>query len=124
MTQKLKNDQIPQGEDWHIVGTPGEPAFQNGWINHDSSYYPTVAFRKDPYGMVHLRGMPRSGTVDSDIFTLPVGYRPLLNTHTTVSGDDGTAYTTIHIYNDGRVHQRTGNNAWVGLDNIRFSPEQ
>lgn len=117
MTQKLKNDQIPPGEDWQI------PTLLNNWVPFGEDW-PSPAYRKDPYGVVHLRGMVKNGTVDSDIFTLPVGYRPALATHTTVPGGDSTADTTIHIYTDGRVHQRTGTNAWLGLDGIKFTPDQ
>jgi len=60
---------------WHLVGATGEPAFQSGWSNVSSQGHP-LAFRKDPFGKVMLRGVVSGGAVDSVIFTLPAGYRP------------------------------------------------
>ena len=48
--------------DWHYVGAPGEPAFQNEWENYDTSEVPDeatwqhVSFRKDNDHVVHVRG--------------------------------------------------------------------
>jgi hypothetical protein len=66
----------------HLVGAPGEPAFQAG-----SSDYGTVGpfklqsvgFYKDHEGIVHLQGLAKVGTtspLDGVIFFLPPGYRP------------------------------------------------
>ena len=63
----------------HIVGQPGEPAFQNSWVNFDTSVYPagrSARFRKYPDGRVRLAGLIRGGANGSVMFTLPVGYRP------------------------------------------------
>lgn len=66
-------------EDWHEVGTTGEPSFLNGWTNRDI-YNTSAAFYRDPNGFVHLKGNIL-GPVDTninqyDIFYLPAGYRP------------------------------------------------
>jgi hypothetical protein len=63
-------------EAWHEVGTPGEPAFLNGWGNPDDASAETVAFYKDREGTVHLKGVASGGDHDTLIFQLPVGYRP------------------------------------------------
>jgi hypothetical protein len=63
-------------EAWHEVGTPGEPAFQNGWSNPDDASAETVAFYKDREGTVHLKGVASGGDHDTLIFQLPAGYRP------------------------------------------------
>jgi len=60
--------------EWINVGTPGAPAFEAGW--NEVASRNSVAFWKDPYGIVHLRGGLVSTTFVSGIFTLPVGYRP------------------------------------------------
>ncbi len=64
-------------EPWRIVGTPGQPQFENNWA--DYAGIPTVRFYKDPLGIVHLGGAMianNAGTVPK-AFTLPPGYRPL-----------------------------------------------
>lgn len=60
---------------WHAVGTTGEPAFQNSWANFGGTAS-TLAFRKDPFGKVGIRGVLKGGASNTVIFTLPVGYRP------------------------------------------------
>lgn len=64
-----------EGEGWHTVGAAGEPPFLNSHTA-GSGYAPQ--FRKDPMGNVHLRGVVAlGGPSDSNLFTLPVGYRPI-----------------------------------------------
>lgn len=64
------------GEDWHIVGAAGEPAFQNGW---GATADGPVRFFKDSLGIVHLGGRLWHGGTNSvagsnPAFTLPPGY--------------------------------------------------
>lgn len=66
-------------EDWHIVGSGGgEPAFNSTWTNKIFSNYPTLRFKKDQFGFVHIRGCVTgvASTGNLTVFTLPVGYRP------------------------------------------------
>jgi hypothetical protein len=60
---------------WHTVGATGEPAFQNGWVNYGAGEQ-VVQYRKDPFGKVMLRGVAKTGTINTVGFTLPAGYRP------------------------------------------------
>ena len=60
-------------EAWHTVGAPGEPAFQNGFVNYDVTN--TAGFRRYPDGKVRLKGIIKSGTNAQTAFTLPVGFR-------------------------------------------------
>lgn len=68
-------------EDWHLVGEPGEPAFNSTWDNLGGGTFPDVAFMQDGTGIVLVRGMaqlnsdPASGS--PIVFTLPAGYRPV-----------------------------------------------
>ena len=63
-------------ENWHEVGAPGEPGFQNSWHNVSSSTTDeTAAFFKDHDGIVHFKGLVEAGT-ETVIFQLPPGYRP------------------------------------------------
>jgi hypothetical protein len=73
-------DSLPPAEDWHFVGAPGEPAFQNGWENPSpGSPLESVAFFKDHEGIVHFKGRAYGGTSSSRIFALPPGFRPAPN---------------------------------------------
>jgi hypothetical protein len=65
---------LAPSENWHLVGSPGEPAFQNSWQNAGSAT--PVAFYKDRSGIVHLTGEAFGGPSNNTIFQLPVGYRP------------------------------------------------
>ncbi len=74
-TAQAANSLAPP-ENWHEVGAPGEPGFQDGWNNLPSSVQrETAGFFKDQQGVVHLKGVAASGT--GVIFKLPAGYRPV-----------------------------------------------
>jgi len=68
----------------HLVGAPGEPAFESGSSNVNPgeagpfSFNP-VGFYKDHEGIVHLQGLAKVGKSPSGpatVFTLPAGFRP------------------------------------------------
>lgn len=74
----LANSLAPM-EATHIVGAPGQPAFENG----SSNFLPgvglnPVGFYKDHDGVVHLQGVAQvgKGAPIMSIFTLPPGFRP------------------------------------------------
>lgn len=67
----------------HIVGTPGQPPFEEGSHNYSppglGSILNLVGFWKDREGVVHLQGIAeggKPGTGIASIFTLPPGFRP------------------------------------------------
>lgn len=72
---------IPPAEPTHLVGSPGEPPFENGSLNFPGeagvSFNP-VGFYKDHEGIVHLQGIAKAGkgAPIPSVFTLPPGYRP------------------------------------------------
>jgi len=87
------------------VGTPGEPGFIDnfgcgggdcaGWANFGAGHN-TVGFYKDPYGVVHLKGVVKwtnagqsaPGGCGWPIFQLPEGYRPTsTEAHATMKND-------------------------------------
>jgi hypothetical protein len=140
-------------EDWHEVGAPGEPQFEedfNGgclWSNFDSDHN-SAAFFKDPWGIVHLKGLvkasddPDSGDgvcnsllspLDSIVFTLPAGYRPARKeVQATLSGSDEIGRIGIEgdpasdFYFPGEVHIErnaaafTKAKSYLSLDGITF----
>jgi len=79
-------------EPWHVVGQPGEPPLLNSFksygYNGDASQsveaapgvIASLAFRRDPFGHVKLRGMAYTVALGAStyypIFTLPAGFRP------------------------------------------------
>ena len=78
LTGSYPNPGLAPPEAWHEIGAAGEPAFQNGWTNEDPSGEVTAAFYKDPWGVVHLKGLVASGS-NGLIFALPAAYRPSKN---------------------------------------------
>jgi hypothetical protein len=112
-------------EGWHEVGASGQPPFQNGWVNV-GGVFSTAAFYKDPYGVVHLKGLIKSGTVGSPIFSLPEGYRPaaelnfavLSNSALGILGIQPTCFFQLCTFHN--VTLDAGSNPWVSLDGISF----
>ena len=111
---------IPTGGTFHVWNPI---PFVNSWVNYDSGYNPGGYYR-DNNGIVHLRGLIKSGTNDS-ICTLPAGYRPgyriLTNGHTNYTGA-----CRVDIKTDGLVtlEHSTYSNTWLCLDGIHFKAEQ
>lgn len=90
------------------------PAFGTGWSNIGGNYA-GLAYWKDPWGVVHLRGRVTGGAFPSVIFTLPVKYRP--ENYLTFYVHSGG--TVIEIRTDGTVNTVTGGSP-VSLDVITF----
>jgi len=51
------------------------PTLLNGWVNFGAPYG-DAKYYKDEFGIVHLEGFIKSGTVNQTCFQLPLGYRP------------------------------------------------
>ena len=103
---------------YRAIGGTGQPAFTNSWTNFGSNWAP-ASFWRDPLGFVHLRGLIKSGVVDSAAFTLPPGFRPKVNeVFGTVSN---AAIGRVDVLTDGTVVPAApSNNAWVALGGIHF----
>ena len=93
------------------------PTLINSWVNSGAPFNP-AGYYKDPFGIVHLRGLVKSGTVGTDIFTLPVGYRPA-NTEVLACVSNG-AFGVIEPSAAGGVNATVGNNAYFSLDGLTF----
>ena len=121
-------------EAWRTVGTS---EFENGWSNFAGQNVTTAAFYKDPWGVVHLKGVVSGGTVANSpaigsgtIFFLPCGYAPdQAETHAVLSNNQTGRVsvkwaTTIGCSNGQKRGMVTAdppsNNAWVSLDGITF----
>jgi len=97
---------LPEIEDWHVVGDPGEPAFKTGWSNFSEAGFNPIPlrFRKDELGDVVIEGFvksPGGEGVGRDIFVLPAGYRPdFITPFPQAANSQGYR---LDIYPDGRV---------------------
>jgi hypothetical protein len=75
----LANSLSP-AEPIHLIGAPGEPAFENGSGNLpqlSAIHLNPAGFYKDHEGIVHLQGVAKVGNGEiPTLFTLPPGFRP------------------------------------------------
>lgn len=83
-------------EAWREIGSAGQPVFENGWINVGGAAA-TAAFYKDPDGVVHIKGLIRSGANTAVAFTLPAGYRPAQDLRFVQTGYDGASERVARI---------------------------
>lgn len=125
---------VPEG--WHVVGAPGEPAFQHTWQFQGNTSYELPGFYKDRLGIVHLRGRLSNGAPNNVMFQLPAGYRPAVGKSDSfpASCECDTAQTTIIVVAgtgfsagfDGSVSMQNGSIStghYVSLDGISFKAE-
>jgi hypothetical protein len=100
------------------IGGVGSPAFANSWANYGSGYV-NAGYWKDPFGIVHLRGMISSGTVGNSAFTMAPGYRPAEN-HIFGTISNG-AIGRVDVSTDGTVKPVSpSSNTWVSLSGITY----
>lgn len=107
-------------EQWHNVGDPGEPAFQNGWSNYGGSSF-KVGFMLGSNGVVHLRGAAALGVTNTAIFTLPSAlYIPQsLYQFAAMSGSGDAELVTANP--DGTIRAFNITTLYVSLDGLLFS---
>lgn len=102
-------------EGWQV------PTLLNGWALYGGGYN-NAGYFLDKNGIVHLRGLVRSGPVgglDSTIiFNLPAGYRPAARELHVVYTSAGAGRCDIDTL--GNVRPMAGGNAWFSLDGITF----
>jgi hypothetical protein len=98
---------------WQVIAT-----FTNSWQDVGGGYG-SVAYLQDLSGFIHLRGVVTGGTLNTTIFTLPVGFRPQ-NTLVFPS-ISGSFFCSIQITSDGQVTQiNSFSNSALSLANIIF----
>lgn len=102
-------------EGWHEVGATGEPGFQNG--SNYGSGYDTVAFKKNIFGRVSLKGLVQAADGVS-IFTLPLDYRPSLDKIFSVR--NGSSTGRIEVFANGQVRTSNGATSSWSLEGIEF----
>lgn len=110
--------QITKEPNFRRVGATGQPAFENSWVAYGSGWG-DPAFWKDPFGIVRLRGLAKSGTVGQPMFTLPPGFRPAVNETFPVISN--SAIGRVDVQTDGKViPQSPSSDTWVSLSGIAF----
>lgn len=69
---------LPEAEEWHTVGDPGEPEFGPGWSNFAEAGFDPIPlrFRKDELGDVVIEGFVAGSGAGQQVFKLPEGFRP------------------------------------------------
>lgn len=118
-------------DDWHVVGTSGEPAFNSGLWTHESSTgglgtdagaFVSFTRRSD---RVELRGRAeRVSGADDVIYFLPDGYRPANDLLVPATGNLGS-YSPLRIdRSSGAVEVIAGTNVSIhdGISFIAATP--
>lgn len=93
------------------------PTFENSWANFGGSYN-TAGYFKDALGIVHLKGLIASGTLQQAAFTLPAGYRPAGTE--VLTGTSNGGYGQVRVNSSGQVIPFSGSNAYYSLDGLTF----
>jgi hypothetical protein len=93
------------------------PTLSGTWVNFDGSHQ-EAGYYRSRNGEVHLRGLVKSGSVPSTIFTLPAGYRPSREIYFPVLSNGAIGRITIET--DGDVVATAGNTTYISLDGISF----
>lgn len=97
------------------------PSLLNSWVNYGGAFE-TAGYRKDASGYVHLKGLVKSGTANTIIFTLPAGYRPIEQGMFAVNSG-AAAFGRIDLTTGGDVTMNSGSTTWLSLSGINFKAE-
>jgi hypothetical protein len=93
---------------------------QNGWLNYGNPHS-VAGFRKDDNGVVHVRGLIKTGTTTSGttIATLPDGFRPTGTRNKSVNSTNGSTGSPGRVSISSAGDIKTGEhlaNTWLILD--------
>lgn len=116
-TNAVNATNLARPESVHLVGAPGQPAFEGGFVNFLGGQYEPAGFYLDRQCTVHL-----SGTITGSpgtAFTLPAGFRPAKETFTVVPAT--AEFANLQIPPDGSINLSgvTGSHNF-GLDGQTF----
>lgn len=91
----------------------------NGWVDYGGAFAP-AGYRISADRKVTVRGLVKSGTVNTSIGTLPVGYRPGYSL-IFVQLQNSEVIVRINVTADGNITQyANGTNGYVSLSGISF----
>ena len=121
LTGTYPNPGLAPAESFHEVGASGEPAFQNSWVNESAATETTAAFFKDPWGVVHFKGIVTGGAGGTTLFTLPAAYRPTKSVCIATIRNPSAASAYICVFSNGNVTQVAGTGTTsLLLDGLTF----
>lgn len=114
LVEPLRGWFVPwNGEDWIT------PTLVNSWVDFDATTYNAAGYWLDSVGVVHLRGLIKSGVVGSAAFVLPTGYRPSRFEYHAAASNSLFGLVSISAAS-GNVTPAAGSNVWFSLDGITF----
>jgi hypothetical protein len=109
------------------VKAHGAISLVNNWVKYGAEY-DDPTYTKTADGIVHLKGMVKSGNVGYSMATLPVGCRPNARRIFPVPCHGSTSSIPMlgrfDVEASGIISLQTGNNGWVSLDGINFYAER
>lgn len=106
------------------VGGWTDLAYINNWKRVGTGF-PNIGYKKDPDGVVHLRGLITGGSLNTTAATLPAGVRPKYRLLRTTVAGGFTTPARFDILPDGRIEIVSGGNlGWFSLDGQSFVAEQ
>ena len=97
--------------------TASDTGYLNSWVDFGSGETP-VQFKKDVTGRVVMRGLAKSGDVNTPMFVMPANYRPSAAVRFSVMTNNTTGYLIIE--SNGYVTLVNGNNVSVSFDSVSF----
>lgn len=103
-----------------------KPTLLNGWVEYLSGYH-HVRYYKDSSGIVHLTGLVKTGAINTEMFKLAEGYRPVATIVFAQQASTGST-ARLDIFPGGGVYfnyaASWNADSWVSLDGISFVAEQ
>jgi len=87
---------------------------QNSWVNYDATYgMANLTYIRKIGSVVYMRGLLKSGTMNTTMFTLPTGYRPAINQiFSTISA---AVLGELRVNANGTVVCTSGSNVWFSI---------
>jgi hypothetical protein len=113
--------------DYAVPDVNDPNGLKNGFINYGAKYA-VAGYFKDPFGIVHVKGLLRTGSATgtipsgTTIFTLKAGYRPSEDRDLGVLSYNGSANVLCELVvrATGEVGVWGCGAAWVSIENIHF----
>jgi len=96
------------------------PTLAGTWANVGAGNT-AAGYMKDANGFVNLRGLITGGALNTALFTLPIGYRPVATITLFAMANSGASPCQVTISSVGVVSQQGGaSNVNLGLDGLSF----
>ena len=97
------------------------PTFLNSWVNFGGTDA-SLQYKKDADGTVTVKGAVKNGTLNTAVFTLPVGYRPTEGV-ISAQGQNASIFCRVNVSPAGVVQQVGGASTVYLTLNITFKAE-